>query len=43
MIYEWRASDPEWQAVRTDSELNGPPVQRVVDTIFRPTSLSPMQ
>ena len=36
-------SDPEWQAVRKDSELNGPLVERFVNKIFRPTSFSPLQ
>jgi uncharacterized protein YbaA (DUF1428 family) len=41
----WKSfmSDPEWQAVRKDSELNGPLVQRFVNKIFRPTSFSPLQ
>ena len=36
-------SDPEWQAVRKDSELNGPLVERFVNKIFRPTPFSPLQ
>jgi len=41
----WNAfqSDPEWQAVRKQSELNGPLVQRVVNKIFKPTAFSPMK
>jgi hypothetical protein len=35
--------DPEWQAVRKDSELNGPLVERFVNKIFRPTAFSPLQ
>jgi hypothetical protein len=36
-------SDPEWQAVRKDSEINGPLVERFVNKIFRPTPFSPLQ
>ena len=36
-------ADPEWQAVRKQSEMNGPLVERVVNKIFRPTAFSPMQ
>jgi len=36
-------SDPEWQAVRKQSEMNGPLVERVVNRIFPPTAFSPMQ
>ena len=36
-------SDPEWQAVRKQSEMNGPLVERVVNKIWRPTSFSPLQ
>ena len=35
--------DPEWQAVRKDSEINGPLVERFVNKIFRPTAFSPLQ
>ena len=41
----WKAfmGDPEWQAVRKQSEMNGPLVERVVNKIFRPTAFSPLQ
>ncbi len=41
----WKAfgADPDWQAARKASELNGPLVQRVVNKIWRPTSFSPLQ
>src|SRR4029079_17376019 len=34
--------DPEWQAVRKDSELNGPLVERFVNKILPPTAFSPL-
>ena len=36
-------ADPEWQAARKTSEMNGPLVQRVVNKIWRPTSFSPLK
>ena len=41
----WAAfmGDPEWQAARKASEVNGPLVERVVNKIWKPTSFSPMQ
>ena len=41
----WKAfmADPEWQAARKASEVNGPLVERVVNKIWRPTSFSPIQ
>jgi len=42
---KWDAfqADPEWQAARKASELNGPLVQRVVNKLWKPTSFSPLQ
>ena len=41
----WKAfmADPEWQAARRASEVNGPLVERVVNEIWRPTAFSPLQ
>jgi NIPSNAP len=41
----WKAfmADPEWQAAKKSSELNGPLVERVVNKIWRPTAFSPLQ
>lgn len=41
----WTAfqSDPDWQAARAKSEEDGPIVARVISTIMKPTSYSPMQ
>jgi hypothetical protein len=41
----WKAfqADPEWQAARKQSEMNGPLVERVVNKIWRPTDFSPLQ
>jgi hypothetical protein len=41
----WKSfmADPEWQAARKASEVNGPLVERVVNKIWRPTSFSPLQ
>ncbi len=36
-------ADPEWQAARKASEMNGPLLQRVVNKIWKPTSFSPIQ
>ena len=41
----WTAfqADPEWQAARKQSEMNGPLVERVVNKIWRPTDFSPIK
>jgi hypothetical protein len=41
----WQAflADPEWQAAKKASELNGPLLERVVNKIWRPTAFSPLQ
>ena len=41
----WKAflADPEWQAARRASEVNGPLVERFVNKIWRPTVFSPLQ
>jgi NIPSNAP protein len=41
----WKAflNDPEWQAAKKASEMNGPLVERVVNKLWRPTSFSPIQ
>ena len=41
----WAAfqADPEWQAAKKASELNGPLVARVVNKIWRPTGFSPIK
>lgn len=41
----WNAfqSDPEWIKNRAETEKEGPQVARIVNTIMRPTSYSPMQ
>ncbi len=36
-------ADPEWQAARKASEMNGPLLQRVVNKIWKPTSFSPIR
>lgn len=40
----WKAfmDDPEWQAAKKASELNGPLVERVVNKVWRATSFSPL-
>ncbi|MBI4284044.1 MAG: NIPSNAP family protein [Chloroflexi bacterium] len=42
---KWNAfqEDPEWLAARVASEPAGPMVSRVVNSILRPTTYSPMQ
>lgn len=39
----WAAfsADPEWQAAKTNSELNGPLVARIRSSILKPTAYSP--
>ncbi len=37
------AADPEWQKARAASEVNGPLVARVTNSIMRPTHYSPMK
>jgi hypothetical protein len=41
----WAAfmADPEWQAVKKQTEANGPIVERVENKIFKPTSFSPLR
>jgi NIPSNAP protein len=41
----WKSflNDPEWQAAKKASEMNGPLVERVVNKIWRPTSFSPIK
>ncbi len=41
----WKAflGDPEWQAAKKATELNGPLVERFVNKIWKPASFSPMQ
>jgi hypothetical protein len=36
------ASDPEWQKVRAESEVEGPLVHHIENRILRPTDFSPM-
>lgn len=36
-------SDPEWLAAKAKTEASGQIVARVINTIMRPTSYSPMQ
>ena len=36
-------ADPEWQKVKTDSEVEGPLVERVTNTLLSPTDYSPLQ
>ena len=36
-------SDPEWVKARRETEKNGPLVERVMNTLLRPTPYSPMQ
>jgi hypothetical protein len=36
-------ADPEWQAAKKASEMNGPLVERVVNKIWKPTSFSPIK
>jgi len=42
---KWTAfmSNQDWLNVRAETEANGPLVARVVNTMLRPTSFSPMQ
>ncbi len=42
-VWDAFASDPEWVAARARTEENGPLVARVVNTLLRPTSYSPMK
>ena len=41
----WNAfrNDPEWNKVRTESELEGPIVKRVFNNLLTPTDYSPLQ
>jgi NIPSNAP protein len=41
----WKAfqEDPEWQAAKKASEMNGPLVDHVVNKIWRPTAFSPIK
>ena len=36
-------ADPEWQAAKKASEMNGPLVERVVNKIWKPTAFSPIK
>ena len=36
-------ADPEWQAAKKASEMNGPLVERVVNKIWKPTAFSPVK
>ncbi len=36
-------SDPEWQKVRAESEVDGPIVKRVSNSLLNPTDFSPLQ
>ncbi|MBI4497713.1 MAG: NIPSNAP family protein [Chloroflexi bacterium] len=36
-------SDPEWQQARAATEVDGPLVEYITNTILRPTPYSPMQ
>jgi len=42
-VWDAFATDPEWVAARAKTEENGPLVARVVNTLLRPTSYSPMK
>ena len=35
-------ADPEWQAAKKASEMNGPLIERVVNKIWKPTAFSPI-
>ena len=37
------AADPEWQRVRAESEVNGPLVARVFNTLLTSTDYSPLK
>jgi hypothetical protein len=41
----WRdfAADPEWRAVASESEKDGPIVANIRNTVLKPTYYSPMQ
>ena len=41
----WEAfrTDPEWQKVRAESEVDGPLTARVFNTLLSPTDYSPLQ
>ena len=41
----WRefSADPEWQAVQTESEKDGPLVAHIRNMVLKPTYYSPMQ
>ena len=36
-------SDPEWIKARQDSEKNGPLVERILNTLLKPTPYSPLK
>ena len=36
-------ADPEWKAVKTETEKNGPLVAKVESTVFYPTAYSPLK
>ena len=41
----WQAfyADPEWQEARRASEAGGPLIERIVNTIWKPTAYSPLK
>jgi hypothetical protein len=36
-------SDPDWISARQETEKDGPLVERVINTLLRPTAYSPMK
>ncbi len=42
-VWDAFVTDPEWVAARAKTEENGPIVARVVNTLLRPTSYSPLK
>jgi hypothetical protein len=36
-------ADPEWQAGKTASEVDGPLVDKLISTVLEPTAYSPLQ